>query len=147
MYDFFWGGEGGIFSLVLPRYDVKSETLAGFADETIAEGSNISSDALSSYIKVFKNGTCTHEPKKFDKHDEAHLKWLHTIVSNAKSFIAGTYHGLDVKHFQSYLNEFCYRLNRCFFPNELFDRLLYACISTATITYKKLVSSPIAEAG
>ena len=127
--------------------DVKSETLAVFADETIAEGAKISSDALSSYIKAFKDGTFTHEPKKFDKNDETHLKWLHTIVSNTKSFIAGTYHGLDVKHFQSYLNEFCYRLNRRFFPNELFDRLLCACISTDTITYKQLVSPPIAETG
>ena len=68
------------------------------------------------------------------------MKWLHIIVANAKSFIAGTYYGLDVKHFQSYLNEFCYRLNRRFFPNKLFDRLLCACISTATITYKQLVA-------
>jgi hypothetical protein len=121
--------------------------LAEFADRNITEGSKISSDALSSYIKAFKDGTFTHEAKKFDRTDETRLRWLHTIVSNAKSFILGTYHGLDGRHFQKYLNEFCYRLNRRFFQNELFDRLLCACASTATITYRNLVTSPLTETG
>ena len=47
------------FTKKLVVEDVKSETLAGFADETIAEASNIASDALSSYIKALKNGTVT----------------------------------------------------------------------------------------
>lgn len=41
-----------------------------------------------------------------------HLKWVHITISNTKSFIAGTFHGLNSKHLQSYLNEFCYRFNR-----------------------------------
>ncbi|MDR1444699.1 MAG: transposase, partial [Treponema sp.] len=59
---------------------------------------------------------------------------LHTIVSNAKSFILGTYHGLADTHFQAYLDEFCYRFNRRSVASELFNRLVYACVSTGTVT-------------
>ena len=40
------------------------------------------------------------------------FKWLHIIVSNAKTFVSGTFHGLGEKHLQSYLDEYCYRFNR-----------------------------------
>jgi hypothetical protein len=32
----------------------------------------------------------------------------HTLVSNAKAFISGTYHGFDQKHLQAYLDEYLY---------------------------------------
>lgn len=120
--------------------NLKGETLVLFAEKHIAEGSIISSDAYSSYQKAFSDGKYSHEMKKFDKDDKEHLKWLHTFVSNAKTFILGTYHGLDGRHFQAYLDEFCYRANRRGFANELFDRLLCACASTAAITYKMLTA-------
>ncbi|TSA24916.1 DDE transposase, partial [bacterium] len=42
------------------------------------------------------------------------------------------------KHLQSYLDEFCYRLNRRFFENQLFDRLLNASVLSKGITYAEL---------
>jgi hypothetical protein len=68
------------------------------------------------------------------------LKWLHTIVSNAKAFIAGTYHGLDKKHLQAYLDEYCYRFSRRKFSGQGFNRLLQAAIATSTITYADLTA-------
>jgi transposase-like protein len=127
--------------------NLKSDTLVAFAEKNITEGSTISSDAYSSYIKAFSSGKYPHKPLKFDpKKEPDHLRWLHTFVSNAKTFILGTYHGLDDTHFQAYLDEFCFRANRRFFASELFDRLLCACASTMTITYKKLVGIADVEA-
>ncbi|MFA7468749.1 MAG: transposase, partial [Desulfotomaculaceae bacterium] len=62
----------------------------------------------------------------------------HTVVSNVKAFIAGTFHGLDAKHLQAYLNEFCYRFNRRRFKGELFNRLVKCCLSSPTITFTEL---------
>jgi hypothetical protein len=82
-----------------------------------------------------------HQPLEFNaKENPDHLKWLHTMISNAKAFIGGTYHGLASKHLQSYLDEFCFRTNRRRFEGQLFNRLLTACVSTDTITYQKLTS-------
>ena len=103
--------------------DVKKDTLVDFAHTYIETGSKISSDAFRSYKQLAAEGY-EHEAKEFNpKENPDHLKWLHTIVSNAKAFIAGTFHGLDAKHLQAYLNEFCYRFNRRNFKGELFNRL------------------------
>lgn len=67
-----------------------------------------------------------------------HLHWLHTIISNAKAFISGTYHGLDPKYLQAYLDEFSYRFNRRKFIGTWFSRLLNCCALTPSITYTEL---------
>ena len=76
------------------------------------------------------------EAKVFNpKEDSEHLKWLHTIISNAKVNVEGTFHGLGKKYLQSYLNEFCYRFNRRFFLSELFIRIFISCISSHRIMF------------
>jgi hypothetical protein len=82
-----------------------------------------------------------HQSIEFNVKDNPdHLKWLHTMISNANGFIGGTFHGLAPKHLQSYLNEFCFRTNRRQFEGQLFNRLLAACVSTDTITYQDLTA-------
>ena len=120
--------------------DLRGTTISDFAQRTIEEGSVISSDKYRSYNVLTADPKYEHKPKIFNpKEDSEHLKWLHTIISNAKAFVAGTYHGLGTKHLQAYLNEFCYRFNRRMFKGELFNRLVKACVSVSTITYPELV--------
>jgi transposase-like protein len=122
---------------VIPN--VKGVTLVDFAQKYIEAGSTITSDKYRSYRALAKEGY-THEAKLFNPVDNPdHLKWLHTIISNAKAFISGTYHGLDSKHLQAYLNEFCYRFNRREMKSELFNRLAQCCVSSTTVTYTELV--------
>jgi len=119
--------------------DLKSATLVGFANQEIAKGATISTDLYRSYNKLSKEGY-NHISKEFNhKEDPDHLKWLHTVISNAKAFIGGTFHGLGPKHLQYYFAEFCYRFNRRKYKGQLFNRLLNACVSTTTVTYNQLV--------
>ena len=69
---------------------------------------------------------------------EEPLPWVHTIISNAKAFVLGTYHGIGPKHLQVYLDEFCYRFNRRFWEDQLFNRMLAACMNCETITFGEL---------
>jgi len=118
--------------------DLKKETIAKFAQENIENGSTISSDAYRSYNSLKDEGFKL-EAKVFNsKNDENHLKWLHTIVSNAKAFIAGTFHGLDDKHLQKYLDEFCFRFNRRFFEKELFNRIVNSCMNSQKLCFTEL---------
>ena len=120
--------------------NMRGETIVDFARAHIAEGSTISSDAYRSYNKLQNEGF-QHEAKFFNpKEDSEHLKWLHTIIGNAKSFINGTFHGLGQKHMQSYLDEFCYRFNRRSFSGELFNRLLSSCLLFQKLTYTELTT-------
>lgn len=119
--------------------DMKGTTLIKFAHTSIEEGSKINSDAYRSYNALPKDGYSL-EAKKFNPMESPdHLKWIHTVISNVKALIAGTYHGLDEKHLQTYLDEFCYRFNRRKFKGELFNRLLSCCATTRTIAYSELM--------
>jgi hypothetical protein len=66
------------------------------------------------------------------------LKWLHTIIGNTKAFVSGTFHGLGRKHLQSYLDEFCYRLNRRYMGGDIFCRLLFAATQSSPLRFADL---------
>jgi len=120
--------------------DLTKTSVGNFTSTIILSGSTISTDAYSSY-KHLRDEDYDHKPKKYNpKDDSEHLKWLHTIVSNAKAFINGTYHGLDKKHLDYYLAEFCYRFNRRFDIGQLFFKLVHSCAVGTKICYAELTA-------
>lgn len=56
------------------------------------------------------------------------LKWVNIAISNAKRTLLGNYHQIKRIYQQLYLNEFIYKLNRRYFGEKLFDRLVSAKI-------------------
>jgi transposase-like protein len=119
--------------------DLKSSTIVDFAKDNFESESIISSDNYKPYRKLAVNDF-THIHKVSDHvANPDHLKWLHTIISNAKALIGGTFHGLNSKHLQFFLNEFAYRFNRRKFKNRLFNRLLDCCLEAKPVTYPELV--------
>ena len=118
--------------------DIKGESVAAFAVENIEQGSVIHSDGYSSYNILTEKGFI-HEGKICDPvTDPEHLKWLHVVISNAKTFINGTFHGLGKRHLQCYLDEFCYRFNRRRFTLQHFNRTLFACAHASRLSYAEL---------
>lgn len=104
--------------------DLKSATIGDFAMRNIRPGATVQSDAFGSYRKPL--GESYDHQFEVYRSDSEMLKWLHTIIGNAKAFVNGTFHGLAAGGLQRYLDEFCYRFNRRFFQQELFARLLTA---------------------
>lgn len=80
--------------------NIKQASVKIFAHAAFADGCVIHSDGYCNYIPAL-NGY-THEHKSYDP-DSGSLHWLHIVISNAKAFILGTYHGLSKKYLQSYL--------------------------------------------
>lgn len=107
---------------------VTTEEINRVVKSCVQQGSRIISDGHTFY-KQLKNIGYSHESKAYYKEDkDDFLKMLHNIIGNAKAFIQGTYHGLGDSYLQSYFDEFCFRFNRRHNPNEIFDRLLNACV-------------------
>ena len=102
----------------------------------------IRTDGWRSYGRVAQDKGLTHckvvlrDPKAAGRL----LPWIHRVISNAKAVIRGAHRGVSEKHLPAYLSEICYRFNRRFWENELFDRLVKACISTETVTYHQLTT-------
>ena len=60
------------------------------------------------------------------------------LTSNLKRFLLSTHHGVYPKYRRQYLAEFAYRFNRRYWPEQIFDRLLYACIHADPVTLREL---------
>ena len=113
-----------------PRYlkmmvspNIKQASVKKFVQSAFAKGSTIRSDGYRSYIPVLEG--YAHEQKPYDP-DSGLLHWLHIVVSNAKAFILGTYHGLSKASLQSYLDEYCFRFSRRSFGSALLELLALA---------------------
>ena len=63
------------------------------------------------------------------------LKQMHHVISNAKAFVLGTFHGLANIELQSYLDEYSYRFNRRNMKHLMFDKLLSSILATPPVLY------------
>lgn len=119
--------------------DLLEDTVARTAKEQVKTGSRLKTDGFSTF-KVLEKYEYKHEPIIIGdpKNASKLLHWAHIMISNAKAVYRGTHHGVSDKHLQKYLSEFCYRFNRRFNPNQLFDRLLHACIGSEHISIAEL---------
>jgi transposase-like protein len=115
---------------------LNQDTVSKFVKENIEPGSKIQTDDLNIYNALADLGV-EHEQYPLVS-GERPLPWVHIIISNAKTFCLGTYHRFGRKHLQAYLDEFCYRFNRRFWEDQLFDRLLTATTNCESTTYAEL---------
>ena len=92
------------------------------------ESTEVIMDASTAHVKV------REVVKKAEAHvikpKEGHkaLPWVHTAISNAKAVLTDMYHGIKRKFLQLYLDEFCYKFNRRYFGERLFERLMVAAV-------------------
>ena len=107
---------------------VDSDTILRFANDVVEPGATVRTDGLSVYPALEQHGF-PHDANPVRK-QKAHviLPHVHMYISNLRSFVMGTHHGLDETHLQQYLDEFCWRFNRRKCYHEMFDRLLLACL-------------------
>ena len=116
--------------------DLKSETIEQQVVTNIARVSLVKTDNYRSYSKL-KNLVWSHQAETVKPKDvEKVLPWVHIMISNAKRSLLGIHHMISKKYYQDYLDEFCYKVNRRYFGEQLFDRLLIAC---ATYNYKDYI--------
>ena len=109
--------------------DHTSEQINETIKESISEKSILFSDKSTSYIDI-ADFVEIHITEKSNKETTTEtLKWVHIAISNAKRNFLGNYHKIKGKYLQLYLNEFVYKLNRRYFEEKLFDRLVIAVIT------------------
>jgi len=116
----------------------RAKTIEKFAEAHIEKGSKIVTDGFKAYKsqKIKNDYFVDYDMASADSADSK-LKWLHTVISNAKAFVLGTFHGLKADDLQFYLDEFCYRFNRRYIPHLAFDKLINSALVTPPIGYYK----------
>ena len=111
--------------------NIKRSSVKKFVQAAFVQGSTICSDGYGSYIPALEG--YTHEHKPYDPNSGL-LHWLHIVISNAKAFILGTYHGLPKKYLQAYLDEYCFRFSRRDFGARLLERLTLAVVTSVRLS-------------
>lgn len=112
---------------VLPNHELENinETVFEFIDDK----SIVFTDKSTSYVDISDYVELHFTEKSTDKTTKETLKWVHITISNAKRNFLGNFHKIKGKYLQLYLNEFVYKLNRRYFKDKLFDRLVIANIT------------------
>lgn len=110
---------------------VDEEHINQTLSKAVKEGSSVRSDGLPSYANVDNVGFVHDSHVIGTDHNKRAkvLPWVHVLASNSKRFILLTHHGIKPKYLDRYLAEFTYRYNRRYWQDQLFERLLYSCLT------------------
>jgi transposase-like protein/Zn ribbon nucleic-acid-binding protein len=109
--------------------DLKSDTITPLVEKNVTNESTIDSDHSTSYVKLDEI-VKEHRSQVIPKIEVGKvLPWVHIAISNAKRQLLNIHHCIEPHYLQSYLNEFCYKFNRRYFGEKLFDRVMIAAVS------------------
>lgn len=112
--------------------DLKASSINETIKKDVKAGTSAQTDGYRGYNKlkeVLANHALIVEP---DKKKAAKLfPWVNRTISNAKKVLLCNHHnGINNNFVQNYLDEFCYKFNRRYFGDKLFDRLVVAALGT-----------------
>jgi ISXO2-like transposase domain len=125
------------FAKVLVAQETK-EDAQKFVNKAIEKNSMVNTDASPSLIHL-ENIDVDYQVVRSNQEVLDHwLPWVHKFISNAKSWIVGTHHGVETKYLNQYLAEYTFRFNRRHDPDSLFFRALGACVHAKPVTSQVL---------
>ena len=95
----------------------------------VEPSAKIITDGWRGYNNV-KDEVQEHKQMKVpSKHAHKKLPWVHITIANAKRKLLGIHHSISRDHFQNYLDELSYKLNRRSGERDMFDRVVTAVAS------------------
>jgi transposase-like protein len=115
----------------------KSEDFEEKVEKHVKSNAELRTDGFKAYSKL-KKYVQKHLAESIAP-EEAGIKlpWVHTTVSNLKRQLLGIHHNIKDIYLQNYLNEFCYKTNRRYYSEQLFDRVMVAAVEQAWYGAKK----------
>jgi hypothetical protein len=112
--------------------DMSADSVTRIVKDQVDSQAEITSDDSTSY-KNLKKIVKKHEAKVVKLKDLPKiLPWVHIAIANVKRLLLDTHHQLKKEYLQYYLNEFCYKFNRRYFGEKLFDRLVLVAVTYST---------------
>jgi len=112
--------------------DLKADTISNTVKEHVGPSAELTTDDATSYSKL-GNHVKSHQAQVVKPEDLPKiLPWVHIAIGNVKCLLLDMHHQLTKEYLQYYLNEFCYKFNRRYFGEAIFDRLLIAAVSNNT---------------
>jgi hypothetical protein len=111
--------------------NLRGQAVGEKVSEKIKYDSVVTTANYRSYSKIKENIRCQIPQTVKPKDAKKVLPWVHIMMTNARRTLLGVHHMISTKYAQNYLDEFCYKVNRRNYGEQLFDRLLIACVSAS----------------
>lgn len=125
-------GVSRLYARVIANADAAS--LGSFMKDHIDPKAKVTTDQWTGYgplEKDFENLKRIPSGKKGNNFPE-----LHRAIMNLKGWLRGMHH--HVEHLQDYLDEYCYRFNRSFMKEGIFDNLMMRMVNTSPCYIKNI---------
>ena len=112
--------------------DLQADTTTNIVKEHIDSQAELTTDDSTSYKKLIEQ-VKEHCAKVVKPEDVSKvLPWVHIAIGNVKRLLLDVHHQLKTEYLQYYLNEFCYKFNRRYFGEQLFDRMIMVAANYRT---------------
>jgi transposase-like protein len=135
-------GSGRLRLQLLP--DASAASLTPFVSSSVAAGAIVHTDGWAGYSGLGSAGF-EHQPHK-QRARFPDREWVlpraHRALSNLKTWLQGTHHGVSPQHLQIYLDEFVFRHNRRRTPLAGFQTLLGLGAIHEPTTYHQITHRP-----
>lgn len=90
---------------LVPVIDATTITTSNVLLENVKIGSSLYGDGKTTYPSLRSHYKMTMEVNNYKEHPDQH-QWINPVISNLKSFLQGTYHGIEKKYLRLALAEF-----------------------------------------
>lgn len=129
------GKTGRVYCRTIENY--RKETLYPIIETTVSQEANIVTDEYPSYDKLKDKFP---KAKQRKSNTGKGFPILHQQIMNMKGWLRGIHHHCSAKHYQQYLDEYCFRTNRRNTAEFIFRNIMLRVVSIKTKTFKELTA-------
>jgi transposase-like protein len=115
--------------------DFKQNTSYLIIKTTVPEDPKVITDKYPSYDELKEKFPQAQEQKS---NTAKGFPILHQQIMNMKGWLRGIHHQCSDKHYQKYLDEYCFRTNRRNTEQYIFRNIMQRVVSIKTKTFKEL---------
>lgn len=115
----------------------KKETLYPIIESKVSSAAQVVTDEYPSYDKL-KEKFPKAKQRKSDKGKTFPV--VHQQIMNMKGWLRGIHHQCSEKHYQKYLDEYCFRTNRRTTEQGIFKAIMLRVVKMKTQTFKELTA-------
>ncbi len=133
--------KGKVHAFVVKAAD--KTTVHALLNRNVAAGSTLHTDEAAIYngLDAFMRQQVNHGQKEFSR-DGVTTNSIESVWACVRRAIIGTWHGVEEKHMQRYIDECCFRLNDGsveYHIDERIDSLLGGMFASDHLTYAELI--------
>jgi len=126
---------GRVYCQQIDNY--QKETLYPIIEAKVEPMAEVVTDEYPSYDKLKEKFS---KAKQMKSEKGKNFPQLHQQIMNIKGWIRGIHHKCSSKHYQKYLDEYCFKTNRRNTEQGIFKALFLNIASIKSMTFKELIA-------